>query len=170
MTRREFIGMGSVGLIAAVIAGRFAWTGLTADEPAGDFPFKRSDAQWRAQLGDARYRILRDGGTEKPYSSPLLKEHRKGSFACAGCAVRLFRSDTKYDRKTGWPSFWDVLPGAITERQDLSLGMTRVETLCSNCGGHLGHVFTDGPQPTGLRYCMNGLALRFLVAAGPAAA
>ena len=104
---------------------------------------------------------MREGATETPYTSPLLKEHRKGTFACAGCSSPLFASTTKYDSHTGWPSFWDVLPGAIIKRADNTLGMFRTEVLCKTCGGHLGHVFKDGPPPTGLRYCMNGAALSF---------
>jgi peptide-methionine (R)-S-oxide reductase len=105
--------------------------------------------------------VLRTASTETPYSSPLNDEHRSGIFGCAGCARDLFSSTTKFDSGTGWPSFWKALDNAVLERQDDTLGMTRTEVLCSRCGGHLGHVFDDGPQPTGLRYCMNGVALGF---------
>lgn len=120
-----------------------------------------SDAQWRARLPPPAFAVLRRGATERAYSSPLLGEHRKGRFLCAGCALPLFSSQTKFDSGTGWPSFQDHLPGAITLRQDRSLGMIRKEVRCARCAGHLGHVFDDGPPPTGLRYCMNGAALRF---------
>jgi peptide-methionine (R)-S-oxide reductase len=112
-------------------------------------------------LGPQRYHILREAGTEPPFTSPLLKEHRRGTFTCAGCALPLFNSATKFESGTGWPSFWKVLPHAVVERSDRSLMMERTEVLCARCGGHLGHVFDDGPRPTGLRYCMNGLALNF---------
>ena len=108
-----------------------------------------------------QYDVLRRAGTEMPYSSPLNDEHRRGVFSCAGCALDLFSSDTKFDSGTGWPSFWRPLNGAVLERPDDGLGMTRTEVLCRRCGGHLGHVFDDGPQPTGLRYCMNGVAMNF---------
>ena len=120
-----------------------------------------TDAEWRQLLTPAQYNILRQAGTEPPFSSPLLNEHRKGVFSCAGCALPLFSSATKFDSGTGWPSFYAPLPHAVDEQQDNSLGMDRTEVHCSQCGGHLGHVFPDGPPPTGLRYCMNGLALSF---------
>jgi peptide-methionine (R)-S-oxide reductase len=112
-------------------------------------------------LGPARYHILREDGTERPYSSPLLNEHRNGVFSCAGCGQHLFSSSTKFESGTGWPSFWQVLPAKALTRLDRSLGIERTEVVCADCGGHLGHVFDDGPKPTGLRYCMNGLALTF---------
>ena len=112
-----------------------------------------------------QYDILRKHGTERPYSSPLLKEHRKGIFACAGCDLPLFSSDTKFESGTGWPSFWQPLDNAVGETKDRSLGMLRTEIHCRRCGGHLGHVFNDGPKPTGLRYCMDGFALVFKPAA-----
>jgi peptide-methionine (R)-S-oxide reductase len=161
MTRRELIGMGCVGVVALAIAGRFALTEQTPETPAGSFPVRYSDAEWRARLSPASYGVLRKGATEARYSSPLLKEHRPGTFACAGCGTALFRSQTKYDSQTGWPSFWEAIPHAVVTRADGSLGMSRTEVLCSTCGGHLGHLFTDGPKPTGLRYCMNGLAMTF---------
>jgi len=161
MTRREFIGMASVGVVAIAIAGRFALTEMQPDAPAERFPVQHSDAQWRSMLSPASYAVLRGGGTERPFTSPLLNEHRPGVFACAGCATAIFRSQTKYDSHTGWPSFWDVLPGSIARRDDRSLAMSRTEVRCATCGGHLGHVFDDGPQPTGLRYCMNGVAMTF---------
>ena len=134
------------------------------------FEVEKTDAEWRAQLTPQQYDILRKQGTERPGSSPLLKEKRKGIFACAGCDLPLFSSDTKYESGTGWPSFWQPLPGAVGTSTDRSFFMTRNEVHCRRCGGHLGHVFDDGPKPTGLRYCMNGVALKFIpaVASGPA--
>ncbi len=110
--------------------------------------------------------MLRQSATEPPFSSPLLKEHRHGIFACAGCNLDLFSSTTKFESGTGWPSFWTPLAKAVKEIDDRSLGMDRTAVECSRCGGHLGHVFDDGPKPTGLRYCMNGLALTFRPTAG----
>ena len=161
MTRRELIGMGSVGVVAAAIAGRIALAPKAQPVPKGNFPFKRTDAQWRAALAPASYHVLREAGTEKPFSSSLVTEHRHGIFACGGCAQPTFKSETKYDSHTGWPSFWQALPNATTKRDDVSIGSVRTEIECSNCGSHLGHVFDDGPKPTGLRYCMNGVALAF---------
>ncbi len=126
-----------------------------------------SPAAWRRKLGSARYAILREGGTEAPYSSPLDKEFAAGTYACAGCGQMAFSSTTKYHAGEGWPSFWDVLPGAVRYRKDYQLiGEVRTEVHCSRCGGHLGHRFHDGPQPTGLRYCIDGLALRFIPKSG----
>ena len=113
------------------------------------------------ELGPARFEILREAGTERPFSSPLNHEHRQGVFTCAGCALPLFSSSTKFDSGTGWPSFYRALAGSVITKPDYSLGMERTEVLCSRCSGHLGHVFPDGPKPTGLRYCMNGLAMQF---------
>ena len=126
----------------------------------------RTDAQWREALTPAQFRVLREAGTEYPHSSPLNKEKRAGTFACAGCALPLFSSQTKFESGTGWPSFWKPLDNAVVEESDMALGMKRVEILCRRCGGHLGHVFEDGPPPTGLRYCMNGLSLAFTPGTG----
>jgi len=126
------------------------------------FEVSYSDEEWQKRLSPPAYRVLRREGTERPFTSPLLDEHRKGIFACAACALPLFSSETKFDSHTGWPSFWKPLPKAITEREDGSLGMQRTEVHCRRCGGHQGHVFDDGPKPTGLRYCINGVSLQFL--------
>jgi peptide-methionine (R)-S-oxide reductase len=126
------------------------------------FEVTKTDAEWRSILTPAQYDVLRQEVTEPPGSSPLLHEHREGIFACAGCELPLFRSETKYDSGTGWPSFWSPIAGAVGTRSDRKLWMERTEVHCRRCGGHLGHVFKDGPPPSGLRYCMNGLALKFV--------
>ena len=159
VTRRRFlVGVGAAS--AAVLAATACARSATAS-PAVDFEVTHSDAEWRQLLNGDQYYVLRQAGTEMPYSSPLNDEHRHGVFGCAGCALDLFSSDTKFDSGTGWPSFWRPLAGAILQRRDDSVGMSRTEVLCRRCGGHLGHVFDDGPQPTGLRYCMNGVAMNF---------
>jgi peptide-methionine (R)-S-oxide reductase len=121
----------------------------------------KTDDQWRAELTADQYKVLREHGTEMRGSSPLNKEKRPGTFRCAGCGKPLFDSAKKFESGTGWPSFWAPLPGAVETDTDRSYGMTRTEVHCAECGGHLGHVFPDGPAPTGQRYCMNGVALRF---------
>ena len=124
---------------------------------AAAYQVTRTEADWRSRLTPTQFQVLRQAGTESAFTSPLLDEHRKGSFACAGCDLPLFASDTKYDSGTGWPSFWQPLAQAVETAPDGG----RTEVRCQRCGGHLGHVFNDGPQPTGLRYCMNGVALSF---------
>ena len=149
----------------SVLAGCSAFaaiaSGLSAPARAKRFEVELSDAQWRSKLGPERYRILRQAGTERPYSSTLNKEKRKGIYACAGCNLPLFSSAAKFDSGTGWPSFWKPLPNAIGTSRDRALGMIRVEEHCRRCGGHLGHIFDDGPPPTGKRHCINGLSLIF---------
>ncbi len=160
MTRRNAL---------AVSAAFLGLTALAVRQPAraaqaAHFPLMRSDAEWRAMLTPAQYAILRQAGTERPYSSPLDLEFRPGRYDCIGCARPAFTSATKYDSHTGWPSFWAPIAGAVGTSEDNSAFVTRTEVHCSNCGGHLGHVFDDGPRPTGLRYCMNGAVLRFRAA------
>jgi peptide-methionine (R)-S-oxide reductase len=125
------------------------------------FPVEKSDEEWRRILTPEQYAVLRGHGTERPGSCALLKEHRAGTFTCAACGQRLFVADRKFESGTGWPSFFAPLEGAIGTTEDRTFGMKRVEVHCNNCGGHLGHVFEDGPPPTGLRYCINGVALTF---------
>ncbi|MFM9835787.1 MAG: peptide-methionine (R)-S-oxide reductase MsrB [Methylophilaceae bacterium] len=159
--RRYFLTAGaSFGLLG--LSALLPSTVSTAKaEEMEKFEVTRSDAEWKSLLSASAYTILRHEGTEQPYSSPLNSEHRAGIFECAGCAKQLFSSKTKFDSHTGWPSFWQPLEKAVITREDRSLFIARVEVRCSRCGGHLGHVFEDGPKPTGLRYCMNGAAMKF---------
>jgi peptide-methionine (R)-S-oxide reductase len=157
LSRRALFGSG----LAAGIGILFFARGSGPAEAAMTFQVTHSAQDWRRMLGAERYAVLREAHTERPGSSPLLKEHRHGVFACAGCALPLFASATKFESGTGWPSFWQALPNAVAKRTDRAFGMERTEILCRRCGGHLGHLFDDGPKPTGLRYCMNGLALTF---------
>ncbi len=152
MTRRTLLSLGSA--LAALGVAR----PLAAEET---FEVTKTEAEWRAILTPAQYAVLREEDTERAGSSPLNDEHRKGTFFCAGCDLALYSSDAKYDSGTGWPSFFEPLPNAIATKADWGLLGKRTEVHCRRCGGHLGHVFNDGPEPTGKRYCMNGLALVF---------
>jgi peptide-methionine (R)-S-oxide reductase len=157
--RRAFLGLAGAGAVGLLLFARGA-----PSAPNLHFAVNHTPDQWRKLLGPQRYAVLREAATERPFSSPLLSEHRKGTFICAGCSLPLFSSATKFESGTGWPSFWRPLPQAVVTRPDHSDLMERTEVLCERCGGHLGHVFDDGPKPTGLRYCMNGLALNFRAA------
>ncbi len=131
------------------------------------FPFERADEEWRRDLTPEQYQVLRRHGTERAGSSALNGEHRAGTFRCAGCGAPLFESAAKYDSGSGWPSFWQPVAGSVSTSVDTTLAMARTEVHCARCGGHLGHVFEDGPPPTGQRYCTNGVALRFVPAGAP---
>ena len=160
MTRREGFKLSGLSLAALSLGGGFA----KAAAPAEVFEVTKADVEWKAMLSPEAYSILRQQGTERPNSSPLVAEHRKGMFNCAGCDLALYDSATKFESGTGWPSFYDHLPNAVDSKSDNTFFVTRTEVHCHRCGGHLGHVFDDGPQPTGLRYCMNGVALKFVPA------
>ena len=152
-------------LTRMLLGGAALQLGLGAARAGQSFAVSHTDAEWRKLLTEDQFAVLRQAATESPFTSPLLDEHRKGTFACAGCDLALFSSETKFDSGTGWPSFWQPLSGAVATSDDASLGVDRTEVHCSRCGGHLGHVFDDGPAPTGLRYCMNGVAMSFHAAA-----
>ena len=158
MKRRDVLfltaGAGALVAVSGVFRGR-------VDAVAAEFEITKTDAEWKAQLPEDVYQVLRHEATERAGSSPLNNEKRKGTFHCAGCDLPLYSSEAKYESGTGWPSFWEALPNAIGTRKDSSFFMTRTECHCRRCGGHLGHIFDDGPQPTGLRHCINGLALTF---------
>eukprot|EP00878_Enallax_costatus_P026142 GHUV01028025.1.p1 GENE.GHUV01028025.1~~GHUV01028025.1.p1 ORF type:complete len:221 (+),score=40.17 GHUV01028025.1:154-816(+) len=158
ISRRQLVG--TAGLLTAGAAGAAA--AAAAEEERRGERVIHSDAEWRSILTSGQYKILREAGTELPGSSPLNSEKRRGKFVCAGCGAPLFSSAAKFNSGTGWPSFYEPLPGAVAETLDTSIFFyPRTEVRCKACGGHLGHVFDDGPAPTGLRYCMNGLALEF---------
>jgi peptide-methionine (R)-S-oxide reductase len=156
-TRRYVLTLGA-GLAALALIKWPREAGAVTQET---FEVMKPDTEWKRILSPAAYDVLRHEGTERPGSSPLNREKRKGTFACAGCDLPLYSSDTKFESGTGWPSFYQPLPDAIRTTEDRSLFMARTEVHCRRCGGHLGHVFDDGPKPTGLRYCMNGVALKF---------
>jgi peptide-methionine (R)-S-oxide reductase len=161
--RNALLGIGGLAALAAGLRGAFSGTPAEA-APARVYETTHTEAEWRRLLSPEQFHVLRQAGTERPFSSSLDKEKRTGVFQCAGCAQPLFSSKTKFDSRTGWPSLWQPLQNAVDENVDTTLGMRRVEVLCHRCGGHLGHVFRDGPKPTGLRYCMNGTALKFIPA------
>ncbi|MQA19620.1 peptide-methionine (R)-S-oxide reductase MsrB [Rugamonas rivuli] len=157
-SRRKFLFTSGAALVASAVTLR--WHAAHA-APAAAWEVTHTDAEWRALLSPAQYEILRRGGTERPFSSPFYKEHRTGKFFCAGCQNPLFSSSTKFDSGTGWPSFWKPLERGVYTARTTSLGFRGAEVQCRRCGGHLGDVFDDGPEPTGLRYCIDGLALVF---------
>jgi peptide-methionine (R)-S-oxide reductase len=164
-SRRQFLfAAGS----ALTLGMGLSWFGAgRASTTVGDkrFPSEKTDTEWRRLLTPDQYRVLRGHATERAFTSPLNNEKRTGTFVCAGCGHPLFASETKFESGTGWPSFWTPLPNGVGTQVDRSWLMVRTEVHCANCGGHLGHVFEDGPKPTGLRYCMNGVALQFKPAA-----
>jgi peptide-methionine (R)-S-oxide reductase len=157
MTRRRLITTGFAGAMTTIGA---LWRSRSL-AAATAFEVTHTDAEWKKLLTPDQYAVLRHEATERPFTSPLLHENRRGTFACAGCGLDLFSSTTKFDSRTGWPSFWAPFEKAVINTRDLSIGMDRTAVSCRRCGGHLGHVFDDGPKPTGLRYCMNGVAMTF---------
>lgn len=164
MKRRNII-LGGAGLAAIGAAGAFQMgrpRSAMAEEES--FEITLSEAEWRERLSDAAFDVLRKEGTERAFTSPLNDEKRAGDFTCAGCALPVFSSETKFDSGTGWPSFWAPIEGNVRTKEDRSLFMVRTECHCRRCGGHLGHVFEDGPEPTGERWCINGVALNFVPA------
>ena len=161
MIERRYL-LGGLALGGAVIGAPMLFA--RSARPKAQTGWQLSDAEWKKRLSPLQYRVLREAATERPFTSPLDKEKRTGTFLCAGCALPLYASQTKYDSGTGWPSFWEPLANAVGTRPDPGLFGSRTEVHCRRCGGHLGHVFDDGPAPTGKRYCMNGAALVFKAA------
>ena len=163
MTRRHFFTW--VGGFSGITASSWWMFSPTDAHSAGEgFEVARSETEWRKLLSPEQFSVLRHHGTERPWTSPLNKAYARGTYVCAGCELPLFSSDTKFDSGTGWPSFWAPIEGAVGTSVDTSFFMKRTEVHCRRCGGHLGHVFDDGPKPTGLRYCINGVSLKFIPA------
>lgn len=160
MKRRTFLGwlLGGVCTMVFTPLGRYNM----AQAAEGISRITKTEVEWKALLSPEQFHILREEGTERAFTSPLNDEHREGVFACAGCDLPLFPSHFKFNSGTGWPSFFDVMPGHIETKDDYTLGVRRTEYHCARCGGHHGHVFNDGPKPTGLRYCNNGVVLKFI--------
>lgn len=167
--RRQFLLAGGAGLATLALlplrnlyaATAMSMAGPGANRPVSAYEVMHTEEEWRKLLTPNQFEVLRHSATERPFTSPLNKEHRTGRFACAGCKLEVFSSSTKFDSGTGWPSFWAPLDRAVTGSSDTSFGMVRSAISCRRCGGHLGHVFDDGPKPTGMRYCMNGVAMTF---------
>jgi len=158
MNRRGFLAASAaLGVTGATYFGRSGG----ADAASGVFEVQRTAEEWRAILTPAQFAVLREEATERPYTSPLLEESRAGTYNCAGCDLPLYSSETKFDSGTGWPSFWDAIAGAVGTKTDRKLFISRTEVHCARCGGHQGHIFADGPEPTGMRHCINGVALQF---------
>ncbi|EPX82217.1 peptide-methionine (R)-S-oxide reductase MsrB [Salipiger mucosus] len=156
MTRRGFLAV-----TAAMLGGGALATRSGGADAAENFEVTRSEEEWRAMLTDLEYKVMREEGTERAFTSPLNDEKREGTFLCKGCDQELYASDTKFDSGTGWPSFYEPLPDAVETKPDRSLFMVRTEVHCDRCGSHLGHIFDDGPPPTGKRHCINGVSLTF---------
>jgi peptide-methionine (R)-S-oxide reductase len=166
MKKRDFL-IASTATFGAVLLTRYLTTKnpetiANASDKSNSFEIMKTEEEWKQILTPEQFRVLRQHGTERARTSPLDKEYGKGTFVCAGCDLPLFTSNTKFDSGTGWPSFYEPIDGAIGTTIDKSAFMTRTEVHCKRCGGHLGHVFNDGPNPTGLRYCMNGVAMKFI--------
>ena len=169
MTKRHFLFSGASALGLAALAATFGMGRAKSEGSTEVFEVTKTPEEWKAILTPEQYAVLREESTEHPFTSELLKEHRKGTFACAGCDLPLFDSDKKFDSGTGWPSFWQEIEGNVAYEEDTSLLMKRTEEHCRRCGGHLGHVFDDGPAPTGKRHCINGVSLVFHPAEGETA-
>ena len=170
MVSRRSFSYASITSVAALALSNVTAKATEPTSTDGDFPVKRTPEEWKKLLSKEQYYVLRDHGTERAFTSPLDKEYGSGQYNCAGCDTALFKSDTKFNSGTGWPSFWKPIDNAVGTTTDRKFFMVRTEVHCATCGGHLGHVFDDGPKPTGLRYCMNGVAMKFVPEAPAGAA